>query len=1123
MSSNNRSYRVHTDINKDKFINVNLTQDIDELNILSLTIETDNDYRLHTSSYGCLVGRVLANNGVGIPNAKVSVFMAVDSDDMSDPVFSYLYPYSSVRSKNRDGIRYNLLPDTVNEKCHQDIGTFPNKRLVLDDNNVLEVYDKYYKFTTTTNAAGDYMIFGLPVGNNIIHSELDLSDIGILSQKPRDLFYKGYNKTLFENSSQFKGGTNLDNLAQVIAQDTSVYVYPFWGDDDVNAEGAESQIKITRNDINISYKFEPTCIFIGSIVSDEKSQGFGKRCIPTARMGKMDRLTTGKGTIEMIRKTPTGEVESFSVQGNDLIDGDGTWCYQIPMNLDYVKTDEYGNLVSAENENVGIPTRARVRFRVSLADYESDYANAHLVKMLVPNNPSADKNYDADYNFGSLTSDDNFRDLLWNNVYTIKEHIPRIQKLINVGATRGHRSKNFSGIKAVNVNGSNNPMPYNNIRVNLTFLFTFQCIIFKSLVLVVKILNAIIYVVMVMTCGCQGKGRCDGDKYESKEEEDNTVCKVANRLRYITLDGAMCPETDGWYMALGAKPVTEPFPKKKAKLIANTIKWADTGDGVDKSGENMSGGTGTSSVDVVINGDDIVVDGPDKMDTHSAEYKYNEGNPVLNEYKDKDTGKYKDEYKGFSNVSASDEYFVKCVELQFAMEYEVIQFDFYNDWINGCLYIPRWFAELRKHRAGNKIIACDNDSNFRNFKMVQQCALQYDLNALNRNSSDYLDKTYRDTCGGGKNGKCHKGAGQNGIEVLNKKDGKEGGGIVHYVQNMDSKYLYYLKPLETYIVDGTTKAKQLFATDIVLLGNTSDCNYYGIPKADGYPSSTFIMPPPTIQVVDETQEAEYDGVKDEDYPSTKDKEDSTQYFIKMEDAINRNTEKEIAGIDWGFNPINHEETNKIEGQRSGHFLEIGCMNSMTVSKSCINLQRICELGAEMSQSHFSRDYSENESGGTIIQVTGIVSNREVIGNSIRAKFASLNNRTLIVDKTTKNYTYDGMIPNSFDGSMHHLVSVLTGTTMDGKSIQDLYETKSKSYLLFRLGIENFSLSTLKKSFYNYGPKKGETSGNIFGSMPIYKNSFYFYFGLRDGNTAIDRLYSEYFSECTSSDTESINE
>ena len=102
---------------------------------------------------------------------------------------------------------------------------------MLDDSNTLEIFDKYYKYTTVTNNAGDYMIFGVPVGNQTIHMDIDLSDIGFLSQKPIDMLYKGYNITQFENAQQFKKDTNLNNLTQIISQDTNVYVNPFWGDE----------------------------------------------------------------------------------------------------------------------------------------------------------------------------------------------------------------------------------------------------------------------------------------------------------------------------------------------------------------------------------------------------------------------------------------------------------------------------------------------------------------------------------------------------------------------------------------------------------------------------------------------------------------------------------------------------------------------------------------------------------------------------------------------------------------------------------------------------------------------------------------------------------------------------
>ena len=487
MIENNRSIRIRTKVGNDdadKYVSVKLDSDVNIIELLSLKIDTSNFYKMHTSDYGCIAGRVLANGGVGIPNAKISVFVSLDDNETADPIVSALYPYSYVYGKDNEGRRYNLLPEEQVKSCHTPVGTFPSKRMVLDDDNYVEIFDKYYKYTTRSNDAGDYMIFGVPVGENIVHVDIDLSDIGMLSQRPRDMIYKGYDITQFENANKFKSDTNLDNLTQIISQNDSVYVYPFWGDTE------EDEIKITRNDVDVQYKFEPTCIFLGSLITDEKSQGISKKCIPSDRMGKMDRLTTGAGTIEMIRKTPDGNVEEKQIQGNQLIDGNGTWCYQIPMNLDYYMTDEYGNFVPSDDKEKGIPTRTRVRFRVSLTDFQSDYENNHLAKLLVPNNPKNYEDLKNNYSFGSDATDDevgskSYRDLFWNKIYTVKQYIPRIQKGNN------NRNVKFSGIKNINVNGGNNPIPYNNMRVNLTFMFALQCTILKILVRILGFVNSL--------------------------------------------------------------------------------------------------------------------------------------------------------------------------------------------------------------------------------------------------------------------------------------------------------------------------------------------------------------------------------------------------------------------------------------------------------------------------------------------------------------------------------------------------------------------------------------------------------------------------------------------------------
>ena len=57
-----KSFRVHANITKDTLLNVNMQQDFDFLEILSLKLRQKDAYRLHSSNYGVVVGRVLAND-----------------------------------------------------------------------------------------------------------------------------------------------------------------------------------------------------------------------------------------------------------------------------------------------------------------------------------------------------------------------------------------------------------------------------------------------------------------------------------------------------------------------------------------------------------------------------------------------------------------------------------------------------------------------------------------------------------------------------------------------------------------------------------------------------------------------------------------------------------------------------------------------------------------------------------------------------------------------------------------------------------------------------------------------------------------------------------------------------
>ena len=156
MSNTNKAYRIRTDINSDvQYINIDMTQSYDKYDILSLEIKQSNSYRLMNSGTGIIVGRVLANEGFGIPNAKISVFLSYNKEDNIEN--SLRYHYMSTKDCDDDGIQYNLLPNHSDDECKQSIGSFPTKRYVLDNDDIIEVFDKYYKYTTRTNNSGDYM------------------------------------------------------------------------------------------------------------------------------------------------------------------------------------------------------------------------------------------------------------------------------------------------------------------------------------------------------------------------------------------------------------------------------------------------------------------------------------------------------------------------------------------------------------------------------------------------------------------------------------------------------------------------------------------------------------------------------------------------------------------------------------------------------------------------------------------------------------------------------------------------------------------------------------------------------------------------------------------------------
>ena len=1006
-----KSYRIHTNILSDPMLQVDMRQDFDFLEVLSLKLRQKDAYRLHSSNYGVIVGRVLANDAFGIPNAKISVFIERDSNDSTD--IESIYPYSDAISKDRDGRRYNLLPDYSDDDCYRIVGTFPNKRLMLDDDLQLEVYDKYWKYTTVTNNAGDYMLFAVPTGSVTVHVDLDLSDIGVLSQRPRDFEYKGYNLTMFDSPSQFKESTNIDSLAQIFSQNRSVFVYPFWGDED---NGIAS---LTRADVQIDYKFEPTCVFMGSIVADNEGHAIGSKCAPDVNNGMNNQLVGGSGTIEMIRKTTDDLVEEFQIQGNQLIDDNGVWCYQIPMNLDYVGTDEYGNIIPTDNPNKGIPTRARVRFRISKNDTGDEGFSNHTAKYLVPMNPIFDDKSDIPktlesgvevekmYNFGSSTPISCFRDLYWNNVYSVKNYIPKVQV-----AHRAY-SPNYGALKGSNFADDKNAIPFNKLNIHLPFTYIAICIIYSVVVYFVWFINTIIV--------------CTID----------TILGIINKIRDIKIP------------VIKVRPFKYIIPKMPI-IPCIDLPFGDEG-----------------TTKVFIPGC-WCKEGRDEVGCGKNGKKCMEGTKEL----------------------------IDLVQRSLATEYNVVRLDFYQDWLNGCLYMPLWYWKKRKKKTflfglfsrKAKNDYCSDDREYSRLKTYMGCNVGYSDNNL---------KTTNNTMPLGEN-RWHK---------RKKGQVRYRHGLIKPVLNKDGLTAYYYVGIQSTTdnphsdrpiseIEDSFYGIRLYATDIILLGNLNEGNLYGIPQFyKCLPSTTVNLPP--IATIAETESDEDEGENVDD----------------TEDSLPESGTTIITGMDWG-----HDGANEAPNYKNGLFIDLSCAYVGTRAKSCINAERLSELGVILDMSYSMPYHANGDIMYGPIEPDGFINKLELDDTENRAMFATLNHIGFIpqeyqdinglsfttqVNDTNTNYIvpkFKYLYPVDFDGRSQ----IIMEANRNGFK-QGLSDVSDSSYITFRMGADKDGKEGRKRHFYK---KNGGTY-----SMPLYNNSYYFYFGIKKGSTAIDKFNEMFNATC----------
>ena len=299
-------------------------------------------------------------------------------------------------------------PTSVQNGFHKPVGTFPSKRKVLNNDVYLDVYDKYYKFTTTTNQSGDFMLFGIPVGQQTIHFDLDLSDMGDLSLSPIDLISSGVDEGEFisikpqnqPTTYKYKTNTNLDILPQIKSTNLDVSVQPFWGDTE------QCQVGITRLDWNVEGVIIPSSIFIGSIFHG--TTAYLSRCGSDPRVfgpvvdtpvGDIGLMATRNTNINIYRLDESDNPVFYKTEN---LDAKGNFAFLLPMNKGRLVKDGNGNLVLSNDES-GIPSYGDYRIEISFVDKGNE---VRLGGFFVPNTTGNEIPTDPFYMFSPMPTPD---------------------------------------------------------------------------------------------------------------------------------------------------------------------------------------------------------------------------------------------------------------------------------------------------------------------------------------------------------------------------------------------------------------------------------------------------------------------------------------------------------------------------------------------------------------------------------------------------------------------------------------------------------------------------------------------------------------------------------------------
>ena len=177
--------------------------------------------------------------------------------------------------------------------------------------------------------------------------------------------------------------------------------------------------------------------------------------------------------------------------------------------------------------------------------------------------------------------------------------------------------------------------------------------------------------------------------------------------------------------------------------------------------------------------------------------------------------------------------------------------------------------------------------------------------------------------------------------------------------------------------------------------------------------------------------------------------------------------------------------------------------------SFVNLSRICELDVHNDTAF--------KVGNTTIPTNGMIDVYDISTNENRSAFASMNydiNKYYIDELGNRKYFSTPIVVNGFDGRLIKYIASdnLNYSAFNTQTPKLANDDVDNSYMAFRFGYYKGWPGPFCEDegvFGTAGTAKYTTTNYANGPLYLPQNSFYFYFGLKNGKSALDVLYNKY--------------